>query len=177
MRLDQIHQLISQSRPDDWNDVKPGPVLPDAWSKTTGGDGWEVYQQAHHTLLVYRPDVRLSIAYGMPEEPDGLASTNQTPDWASNFTDNRGLRVKFADISWNGNLVDRYVVTPVDGGRAILPWPDVIIGERDGQKAPEIVGHKVTALHADLARLLDETAGHRSEFDHYMAQAGIQIIG
>lgn len=172
MRLDGIHELISNSTEADWRSV-PGftSAFRYDWAKSTGPDGWELYCGSHHTLLVNRAEVALTIGYGMPEDVTEDQRDRQSPDW-NTFPDSSPLVVQFADIFWNGALIDRYPMVPVDGARATLPWPTP--APRDDGSGD--FDYEVTRFHTALAQLIDETSGIRSQFASYLQRAGFRVV-
>lgn len=180
MRLATIRQMITDSTLGDWNDIQglgsgtaASPLT--AWDKSTTSAGWELYLAAHHQVLVHVEDVSLSIAYGMPQDIAEPTAQDLMPDW-NGFADDSPLRVTWADIMWNGNPVDRYAMTVVDGARAILPWPVPTFEPASKVAAGTAVAYEVPKFHAHLARLLDESRGGRSEFDRYLAEAGFKVV-
>lgn len=179
MQLSEVHKLICQSTVDDWNVIpcwgaNTGASYRDAWDKSNGKDGWELYHASHHQVLACRENVSLTIASGMPEHVHQGPIDGLTPEW-NTFPDDRPLKVQWADIFWNNALIDRYAMTAVDGGRALLPWPESLFTRTDGHEDAELTGYEVLAFHAALARLLD-SASSRGEFDRYLADAGFRVV-
>lgn len=172
MRLDEVHRLITESTEADWHSI-PGYISAFRydWAKSAGPDGWELYYASHHTLLVNRSQVALTIGYGMPEDTTEDRRSRVSPAW-NTFTDSSPLVTQFADIFWNGALVDRYLTVPVDGARATLPWPHPVLRDDDSGE----FDYQVTRFQVALAQLIDETSGIRSQFDRYLHDAGFKVV-
>jgi hypothetical protein len=125
--------------------------------------------EEHHSRVVYRADVALSLAWGMPYD--------DLPRTSDRFAD-EAVSLVFVDILWHGALVDRRVLQVVDGGRCMLPvGRPVVVDSDDPAAAPfglEVVGATVSAYDRDVARLLDRVSSGR-EFDRYFKQAGLIV--
>jgi hypothetical protein len=148
-----LRSTIIISDPDDWHRIlRSRPVYREdfnTWmSPAKAAAGMNV--GSHGYGAIYRPDIGLTIAYGMrspfsPSEP--------SLQWAA-FPDPTKVTVHIADVFWRGSLVDRVDYAVVDSGRYILP-----IGE-----GPQWLGID----HHDyaVARLLDTLEGG-DRFDLY----------
>lgn len=172
--LYEIQQWLIQSTQDDWAAVdETGPSFHDTWEKsTTPSDrGWELHHGSHRAVLVYRRNVSLTVAYGLPEKVIDHGR-RESPEWNAIFPDSRPLDIELADVFWNGALIDRCAVTHVDGGRAILPWPTARVREADGRFEWE-----VTSFQVALARIAHESRGLSYELDEYLRRAGFTVVG
>jgi hypothetical protein len=101
--LSDVRKLIRQSEPDDWHRLGEGPTYRSRFEYSTGpGEEWRLKQDSHHTTATYKPDVHLTIAYGlrtdMTSEPEF--------EWAEVFADH-SVVLGFVDIFWGGSLIDR----------------------------------------------------------------------
>ncbi len=123
--------------------------------------------EEHRLRAVYRPDVSLGVAWGLP-----LDRLRRTFD-DDRFADPTYFLVH-VDALWNGMLIDRDVVAVVDGGRAVLPVGRPVTADGD-QDRREIVGQTVRAADVALARLVDALSGNR-EFDRYLADSGLVVL-
>lgn len=173
MRLDDLRQMIITSdRERDWNEIAPGSYFTDVPNVDEDTFEW------HDSLIVYRPDVNLSIQWGMrSRQLNHIEKASQL--WRENgaFPDPKA-RAVHADVFWSGSLVDRVHLVYVDGHRALLPVGDQHALNYDDTKPPgkqQDITWKYTATEweAGLARLLD---GGR-QFDSYLQRTGIVIEG
>lgn len=121
MTFDELRTLIANSHARDWQRIKQtGPTYRDrfgAWSSPADGTSG-LDHDTHAELAVYRPDIDLTIAYGMPQSQHGHSLTFK---WSEAFPDSEIREISIADIFWRGSLVDRVNYVYVDGGRGIVP--------------------------------------------------------
>lgn len=154
MRLDELRTLVSESSEGDWHRIaKVGPTYRDrfeSWSSPADGTSG-VEHDGHTEVAIYRPDVDLAIAYGMPESRH---DRDLAFKWASTFPDSNINEIKLIDFFWRGSLVDRLNYVYIDGARGILPLGG---------------GHQgllITHYELTVARLLSDLGNH-TEFDRY----------
>jgi hypothetical protein len=143
--LPEIRDLVRKSAPRDWHQMGEGPTYRSrfAYSKGPGGR-WRLEEDSHHTVVVYKPDVDLTIAYGL--DFDSLTRDAPEFEWSKVFSD-KSVHIGLADIFWRGSLVDRVAYVLVDGARGTLP----IGGSHNGLR--------VTSWQRDVARLLHDLKG------------------
>ncbi|WP_019549838.1 MULTISPECIES: hypothetical protein [Streptomycetaceae] len=161
MRLEEIRNRVRSSTREDWRQISNG-------NGTTIFDG-------HHTLLVHREDVRLSIGWGADSgeaEPD--------EEWAAPFQRHldadhrRATPCHFATIYYAGAMVDRYDVAAVDSGSTLVPVPsDAFTEGSDGETAHH---YEVSAFHRDLARLIHSFWHLPRSFEHGFRQMNVTVV-
>jgi len=162
MTLDELRTIIASSAPRDWSRITAaGPTYRDrfgSWSSPSDGTSG-IDHDSHAELAVYRPDIDLTIAYGMPESQD---ERNLSFEWSTNFPDSEIHEISIADIFWRGSLVDRVNYVYVDGGRGIVP----LGGGHQGLR--------ITQYGLSVARLLSGIAGYQ-EFDRYYSSVPFEL--
>lgn len=149
MNIIELRDTITNSDDTEWQRVgRMGPTYRDRFDPWSGpGDKTGVDIETHSSVAVYKPDIDLTIVYGMsapgaPKEPSFKWVTFPDP----------AVSIHLADVFWRGSLVDRVDFVYVDGGRCILP-----IGE--GHQ-----GLRITRYEYVVARLLDSLeSGDRFE--------------
>ncbi|WP_149202835.1 hypothetical protein [Actinotalea subterranea] len=170
MRLDEIRDLIINSdRERDWHDVAVGSYFKDVPDVDEDTFEW------HGSLIVYKPDVDLTIQWGMRARQHLSKVTDAKSLWERRgaFPD-PSVSVVHADVFWAGSLIDRVYVVHVDGGRAILPLGDrkALNLDPDAPRPQDIEWeYSASGWETGLARLLD---GDR-DFERYFDQLGIVV--
>lgn len=161
MTFDELRALIAHSRPSEWQRIKKmGPTYRDRFGSWTGpGDQAGIDHDSHVEVAVYRPDIDLTIAYGMPESQH---ERNLTFKWSEAFPDSEIREISIADTFWRGSLVDRVNYVHVDGGRGIVPLGG-------GHQGLEISQHDLA-----VARLLSGIADYQ-EWDRYYGAVPFQL--
>lgn len=161
MTFDELRELILNSQPGDWHRITAlGPTYRDRFGSWTGpNDRVGIDHDSHIEVAVYRPDIDLTITYGMPESQHDRSLTF---GWSENFPDSEILEISIVDFFWRGSLVDRVNYVHVDGARAILP----LGGGHQGLK--------ITRYDLAVARLLDRLSDH-SDFDRYFDQVPYEL--
>jgi hypothetical protein len=162
MTFDELRALIANSRPADWHRIKSaGPTYRDrfgSWSSPANNTSG-VDHDSHGELAVYRPDIDLTIAYGMPESQH---DRDLKFEWSENFPDSKIREISLADIFWRGSLVDRVNSVYVDGGRGIVP----IGGGHQGLR--------ITQYDLAVARLLSGITDYH-EWDRYFGAVPYEL--
>jgi hypothetical protein len=162
MTLIQLMSLVCSSQPEEWNHIV-------CWGATAGPayrdhfQFYEIYEGSKHVLqvrshtdvLVFIPDVSVTIAFGLKWLDDFREP------WTARFPDIKASS-SFADVFYNGALVYRTEYVTVDGGRTMLPLPN----SRTTLIVPQ--------AQAQFVRLLDQF-GKKSSFDDDFARAGMTI--
>lgn len=151
--LDELQKTIMDSDSTDWKRILAmGPTYRDRFASWTGpGDQAGIDHDSHPEIAVYRPDIDLTIAFGLPESGTSMSVSF---DWSENFPDSEISEISIADIFWRGSLVDRVNFVYVDGGRGILP----LGGGHQGLR--------ITQYGRAVAYLLDRVT-ERDEFHRY----------
>ncbi|MGW4071400.1 hypothetical protein [Nocardia grenadensis] len=167
MQHDEFRSLIEKSAPTDWRTIPgAGPTYRVRYGSISTAEGvHRVDINEHHSVVVFTPDIDITIAFGMGFDFD-YADVDRRPkrsfDWMENFADDH-IDICFADLFYRGSLVDRINYVSVDGARAILPW------------AREYDGLKADRFDTAVARLLHAKAGHSADFDEYFHRAGFVV--
>jgi hypothetical protein len=99
--------------------------------------------------------------------------TGRTPDWVESFPLVDAVDYFWADIFWNGSLVDRHGLVSVDQGRIYLPLPTPIFKQVEGET--ELDRYEVTRWHVAFARLVHYVE-HQEDFDRSLERAGFHIV-
>lgn len=103
--------MLAGSSAEDWDRI-PGwgigaaPFSPALVNVETTGEEGQVeswYFRNYSDLLVFRPDVDLSVAYGLPAYYEKLERNHF--DWAEKH--GWTVTTTFADVRWRGQVVDR----------------------------------------------------------------------
>jgi hypothetical protein len=161
--LHEIRELIRKSRPSDWSVIEDGPTYRNRFASSTGpGEQWRLDEDSHHTVLVYVPDVDLTIAYGMTFDLRD-SGTDREFAWSKAFP-NASVEIDMADTFWRGSLIDRVDYAYVDGARGIVPMGG-------GHQ-----GLKVTSYERDVARLLHNLrSGNFGSFESFFDRVPFQV--
>lgn len=161
--LKDIRGWVTQSQAADWHLIENGPTYRSRFSSSTGpGDSWRLEEDSHHTVMVYTPDIDLTMAYGMSFDfydhgPERVF------EWSKIFPDS-AVQIDMADIFWRGSLVDRVDYAYVDGARGIVP----IGGGHQGLQ--------VTQYDCDVARLLHSLrSGGFGSFDSFFDRIPFEV--
>lgn len=179
MELREIHRIVTSTGPDEWNKVPcwggGGPAYHVGWYE--GRDGWQPW--GHSTIAAYRGDVSLTMAWGADLDPDDQRGERRSFDWDEHFMDSKSVGL-WVDLFWNGCLVDRYLMYAVDGGRALIPFPDETIypGEEDDDEdgTPAPAQRRVSRFAFELGRLV-HSFEHVDDYEHYVRRAGFEVVG
>lgn len=134
--LREIRAMLADADPADWNRIEgwgagAAPIsypLMDLADADKYGHVTKWHLRDYSDLLVYRPEVDLSIAYGLHPHPRG-EDNERTFDWATSHDWSVELRI--ADIRWRGQLVDRAYYWVVDGGHGEVPVGDLVHHQND----------------------------------------------
>jgi len=161
--LPEIRAMLADSSPYGWNRIggwganaaPVGPALTSVMNSGESGevDGW--YSRNYTDLLVSERDVALSIGYGLEVNPE---ERNLSLDWAEKL--NWEVRATFADIRWNGQLVERMVMWVVDKGSAHIPV---------GRFVPDGQPRYIETWQYAVASAIAVAHGSQSELDYYLS--------
>ncbi|MEU8406126.1 hypothetical protein AB0C19_07960 [Micromonospora sp. NPDC048842] len=165
MNLNDLLKIVLSSSQGDWRSM-PGPIAPEVLGEVQEGDRHWLEVSGHYQRWVFVPDVRVSIAYGMPTS---LNAEPLTFEWT--FPDPKVYQA-YGDILYNGSPVHRACLLHVDGARAILPTPRNEVAPSGGPFGMELFAYSATESEIAFARLVDGLAGH-GEFDRYLQRASI----
>ena len=160
--LKQIRDIVRQSAPDDWYKIEEGPTYRNRFGYSKGpGNQWRLEEDSHSTILVYMPDVDLTIAYGLHHHLQGRDEPEY--EWSTVFA-SKSVRTGFADVFWRGSLVDRVDYAIVDDHQGILPMGGT----------PERL--EVTAFEVGVAKLLHGITGKFNKFDNFFGRVAFEVI-
>ena len=117
MTFDDARERILEGTTALWHVVHcgPGGSGPSFRDRLTFGETDDeaphvLHADFHHSVAVYKPDLCLSLGWGLTQEPDW-----QEP-WLKKFSDPHA-KSAFVDVFFCGTLVWRDVYVVVDGGR------------------------------------------------------------
>lgn len=154
MKLEELLKTIEESDASEWT-VFDRPTFAQDIQQVSGGGHqvpWVAVNE-HHTLLSYRSDLRISIAFGLNHRDNFVA------DWTQSFPD---ASSSWVDFRYNGVPVYRALRVLVDGGRAGLPCPAP--GSKD-----------IPRRQFYIWRLIDELIGSE-QMDDYFKRAKLNIV-
>ncbi|WP_125079865.1 hypothetical protein [Mycobacterium sp. P7213] len=162
MNFDELRALVANSGPADWQRVRSaGPTYRDrfgSWSSPANNTSG-IDHDSHAELAVYRPDIDVTIAYGMPES---RYDRDLTFRWSEAFADSQIREISLADIFWRGSVVDRINYVYVDGGRGIVPLGG-------GHQGLEITQYELAVV-----RLISGISDYR-QFDRYYSAVPFEL--
>jgi hypothetical protein len=149
-------ETIANSSASEWTTIDRPVFAQDAQQVSGGGHPvpW-VEIQEHHSLLSFRPDLRISIAIGLPD------LTSFAEDWAQSFPDQRASS-DWIDFRYNG--------VPVFRGRRVL-----VDGARAGLPCPAFDTKDIPARQYYIWALIDEVVGG-GRMGEYFKRAGLQMV-
>lgn len=161
MTLDELHTVVADSTASEWHRIlKIGPTYRDRFGACSGpGDTSGLDHDSHAEVAVYRPDIDLTIAYGMAESQH---DRDLKFKWSENFPDSAIREISLVDFFWRGSLVDRLNYVHIDGARGILPFGG-------GHQ-----GLRITQYELVVARLLSDIGDYR-EFDRYYSSVPFEL--
>ena len=88
---------------------------------TNAKDDWKVIATnwTQEAFLKEDPRLRLRIRF----DDEGIHNENFIAHWANNHPDPNATSY-WCNLTYDGALIDRYILVDVDGGRALLPLPN-----------------------------------------------------
>ncbi|MGY4572576.1 hypothetical protein [Bradyrhizobium sp. USDA 3256] len=155
MTLEELLSKIEESDASEWNSINRPTFAQDIQQVSGGHPVPWVEIDEHHSLLVLRTDLRISIALGLTHLEDFQE------DWATKFAD-RKASSSWVDFRYNGVPVLRELRVLVDGARAGLPVPQ--FGKVD-----------IPERQYNIWRLIDAVVGS-GNFADYFKRAGLQTV-
>ncbi|MFW9878739.1 MAG: hypothetical protein ACFFG0_37145 [Candidatus Thorarchaeota archaeon] len=99
------------------------------------------------------PKLRFRVKY----IDEGIQNDDFIEEWANKHPDPKATGYWY-DLYYDGNLIERFILVSVDGGRAILPPPDEYTGK------VTMMNYKVAQIH-DILNTLDQ----------YIKRSGLEI--
>ena len=114
---------------------------------------WIETNRAEEAFLKEDPRLRIRVRY----DEDGIHIKNFSEPWATKYPNSTASSYWF-DLSYEGALIERFILVSVDDGRAKLPMPDPGTREAD-------------PLNYKVAQIFDE----HNTLDEYMGRAGLAV--
>lgn len=112
MHFDEVQAILANSAPEDWHYVPchngTGPAYADQWQLVNeGSKEWFAEHKNHPHRATYKPNVNLTIAYGM-ELQSGSRFTWLEAGFPSAIKDQAQVAdYEAIDIFWAGSLIER----------------------------------------------------------------------
>lgn len=179
MKLTEVHDLVILSSTEDWRvincfDSASGPSYRDSWDKFEGQDGWELVHGRHSMVATYRPDVALTIAWGLTTRID--QQPRRQPEWLQKFHSTKPVVGKFADVFWNGALIDRVEYETVDN--TYLPNAEPVYANSSAIDDAELTGYEVARFDYELVRLIHILSGNSvaANYEDDFERAGFTVV-
>lgn len=155
MQLNDFIRTILSSDPNDWS-VVSSPTLLDAVENISIGGQLMVKCDSHDTLFTYKNNLDISIAQGLSHVRDFKE------DWLSCYADQSASSI-YVDLMWCGRVVKRIIAIAVDGGRCVIPLPN-------------LTAREVRRSEYEIMRLLHHIGHVQSSYNEYCSRAGICIL-
>lgn len=173
MRVYDVRNLIDQSVVDDWEYVQTETTIFRQQVVTSGGsgEGTQIETREHYSIAVYQEDVSLTLAWGLDYR--GGESWEESA-WKHAFPDPK-VYGYFADVQWNGVVIERHLLLSVDGGRYVLPSGRPQTKQSVGADWPTLIGYTASPHEAHVARLVHSLPGAREDFDAGLRRAKITV--
>lgn len=161
MEFENFISTIVESDAEDWHrDHCGGPYFSYALGPVTQNDRLiNLDYNAHESRAVYKPDIDISLEWGLRHLDDFKEP------WAQTYSHDSAMS-KFVDLNYRGRIVHRELVVFVDGARCILPPP--MPEDDDGNL-------KVPRSQVKFTKLLNALGG-TGEFDHYFRHSGMVAV-
>ncbi|WP_328995973.1 hypothetical protein OG394_15060 [Kribbella sp. NBC_01245] len=134
MKLAELQNTIEHSSAENWSKLSHHGFRYSLHPASISAVGMvELDADFHHTLLTYRDDIDIQVAYGIDQNFAGTGQVqHHAPqfDWAEKFIHPKAT-VVHVDYLYRGNIVDSIWVLSFDG--AWLPFPERSDENPDGQ--------------------------------------------
>jgi len=163
MKLDDLLLTVESSSHDEWHKMDHFTL-----------HGWESGERAvsgqqhpylepkwHHKLAILKSDIDVSIAFGA----DVVEDFGET--WTANFPNPKASSILVV-LRYKGAVVYEWTFVVVDGGRYLLPLPELNNGQ-----------YEVTTASLPFARLmfgLYGQGGLHTALENALTRAGINIV-
>jgi hypothetical protein len=165
--LSEIRALLANSSPAEWNRIAAwgagaAPAAPAFTTVMNTGDHGQVeswYTRNYSDVLVWERDVSLTIGYGLNVDPEEKRLLSF--DWAEKH--DWEVTGSFADIRWQGQVVDRMVMWSIDDGHGLVPVGDFV---------PEDKPRYVEPWQYAIAQAIAHWHGNSSQLDYYLSSSG-----
>jgi len=171
MTLDELRHIIIASDADDWH-VLSGPSYLDRFMPVEVGRGdemvYELRHGEHDSRAVFKPDVDVSIAWGLHLNPDEPAYFSE---WTQGFPD-KNAYAYYADVFYRGSLVDRVPIVAVDGGRYKIAIPEQDLEEISNMQ-PKLIGYWLGPWKNAVGKLITNLVGGYS-YEEGLKRASIE---
>ena len=165
MEFEKLMSIIENSSVDEWNVITcwgfgSGPSYKskfDFYEVRDGIKSGTLVEESHGMYACYRPDVSISLAFGL------LINDDFKEEWANAFPD-KSASSHYVDIFFNNNLVERISYVNVDGGRAKLPIPKSI-NDLSVKKREYLI-----------IKLIDNFESSERNFESYFNRANLRLV-
>jgi hypothetical protein len=171
MTLDELRVLVAASSTDDWEPVG-SPTFLGRVAETGDQAGRHFEPQEHGSCATYKPDIAVSIAWGLKRRHGRLHGA-VAPEFPRHVGSEDAARLP---------LLGRARGSPPVRSCGRLPGvsaPSASGGARVGGRAvgAGIVGYWITRWQYDVFRIVDalDARERASIFDHYVQMAGFEI--
>ncbi|AYQ56376.1 hypothetical protein MS2017_0642 [Bathymodiolus thermophilus thioautotrophic gill symbiont] len=164
MTLDEYKKLIVETSTEDWINIPCGAGSGSSYRDAIkgGGEFNNIEIDSHGEVLSLKKDLLVSVAWGMTHNDDFVEK------WANLFPSSHASS-SFVDFFYANQLVYRDIYVAVDGGRCLIPLPEIQIDE----STHEIKELVVSKEKYKFFRLLNGTG---YDYDRYFKRTGIEII-
>lgn len=171
MDINNYIQTIFKSKGKDWQKIHclgngNGPSYKDHFEfyDIYNGEDNVILLKSHENRATYKPDIKISIAWGLSNSFNNNDHHKIKDSWAISFEDESGAYTSFVDFFYNDSLVFRKIYGIVDGGRCKLPIPQI---DSNGNFV-------VSTEYSESIRLLNEIDGD-VDYDYYLSRSGISL--
>ncbi len=151
MNLTDIESILKDSDACDWERVN-APVS----------------QPGHSGSAVYKPDLRLSLEWGVAENHDYKEA------WANRHPD-PSARSYYADVLFAGAVVKRVLMVAIDGGRAHIPAPSIKSDAGMSLRPDAILRFTLGRDDYEFGMLLAGVNGDDDAYLEYIGRAGLGV--
>jgi len=162
MRLEKLILTVVASSKEEWHSINcwaqgSGPSYRSYYAPDHTSDGRlrSLDTVSHRTVAVFKPDVSITMAFGMPINLDLVQ------DWANIFPNPKASSHR-VDLFYNNALVYRDLYASVDGGKGKLPFP----------KGRHL---KVPKGYYYFIKVLDNISGYQSRFESYFSRSDLKL--
>lgn len=172
MNINDYIKTIRNSRATDWHNIPcwgsgSGPSYKDHFQfwDSYNGEANKILLQTHSNRATFKPDISISLAWGLDNNIEFGERERITEEWATKFPDKNGALSAWVDFFYNDSLVLRTLYAAVDGGRCKLPFPH--LGDNGG--------YVVSREYSDIMKIINNIES-TIDYDRYLNGSGITLI-
>lgn len=160
MRLDDLIAIVESSSSNDWQKLDVHTIYGWEWGQKQGQNYLE--PKTHSKLAVYKSDIDVSFAM------DAIVTEDFVENWTKKFASSKASSVAIW-LRYRGAVVHEWVYVVVDGGRYLLPMPEL-----DGSGGFQIsqAGLRIPQLLFDLYGV----GGPHQSVSAALQYAGVKIV-